>query len=223
MEGLLARARKPKADGEVCWLPSEPKTTRVAESRPESAVGGFTISADGTISEPSLRSGGNRDEPSHKHDKAAARANLDNLRSVANTAARSAIANYTSRATREKMLFRGLLLAIGLALGAVLLTSAMWGKGRYVILGWVSLASCAALGADLVGRSLLRYIRRSHVSTHLSRSLAADARSKAAHQEHRPKPPSADTPAAGGTGAADQEDSVANQEGSGVDKVEAES
>ena len=58
--------------------------------------------------------------PSHTQDKATVRADLDSLRNIANSAARSAIAKYTSKSTREKILFRTLLLTIAFVLAATL-------------------------------------------------------------------------------------------------------
>jgi hypothetical protein len=205
MEGLLARSRKPKTDGDVCWLPAQSKAP-AATSKSESPRAEDATSTDRAAEEPARppRASGNWDEPSHKHDRVAARADLDNLRSVANTAARSAIANYTSRATREKLMFRAMLLTIGLILGAVLVTSAIWEKGSYVVPGWIALAACAVLGLEMLVRWGLRSVRRSHVSTHLSRSIAADARSKSMLHDHVPsKPRGAEASNAKGPAAAE--------------------
>jgi uncharacterized membrane protein YcjF (UPF0283 family) len=100
--------------------------------------------------------------PSHTQDKATVRADLDSLRHIANSAARSAIAKYASKSTREKFLFRALLFTIAIVLAAVLLTSAAWGSGDYVMLGICALAASAALGADVLMRAKALRTRQSH-------------------------------------------------------------
>jgi hypothetical protein len=88
------------------------------------------------------------------------RADLDSLRNIANSAARSAIAKYTSKSTREKILFRTLLLTIAFVLAAVLLTSSLWAGGKYVNIGWSAVAACGALGIDILLRTSALRVRR---------------------------------------------------------------
>jgi hypothetical protein len=78
---------------------------------------------------------------------------LDSLRNVANTAARTAIARYSSRATREKVLYRGLLATLSILVTAVLLSSVFWGDGSYLNAGWLAAAASVALAVDVLRTS----------------------------------------------------------------------
>ena len=108
--------------------------------------------------------------PSHTQDKATVRADLDSLRNIANSAARSAIAKYTSKSTRKKILFRTLLLTIAFVLAATLMSSSLWAHGRYVYIGWLAVASCAALGIDIFLRTTFLRARKSKSSAPMKRS-----------------------------------------------------
>ena len=112
--------------------------------------------------------------PSHQQDKATVRADLDSLRNIANSAARSAIAKYTSKSTREKILFRTLLLTISFVLAAVLLTSTMWGAGNYMGIGWSAVAACGALGIDILLRSSTLLRRRAEGAASSKRAAKID-------------------------------------------------
>jgi hypothetical protein len=106
-------------------------------------------------------------EPSHRQDKASVRADLDSLRNVANTAARTAIARYSSRATREKVLYRGLLATLSVLVTAVLLSSVFWGDGSYLNAGWLAAAASIALGFDVLRTSgKLRSLRSKRKQVH---------------------------------------------------------
>jgi hypothetical protein len=113
-------------------------------------------------------------EPSHRQDKASVRADLDSLRNVANTAARTAIAKYSSRATREKLLYRSLLATLSVLVAVVLLTSVFWGDGSYMNVGWLAAAASAALGFDVLRSSgKLRSLRMKNERT-LNRAAKAE-------------------------------------------------
>jgi hypothetical protein len=81
------------------------------------------------------------------------------LRNIANSAARSAIAKYTTKSTREKMLFRTLLLTITFIVAAVLLISPQLGIGNHRNIGWIAVAACGALGIDILFRTSKRLRR----------------------------------------------------------------
>jgi hypothetical protein len=115
-------------------------------------------------------------EPSHRQDKASVRADLDSLRNVANTAARTAIAKYSSRATREKVLYRSLLATLSVLVAAVLLSSVFWGNGNYMHIGWLAAAASGALALDVLRTSgKLRFLR-SRNERALTRNKAAESR-----------------------------------------------
>ena len=60
---------------------------------------------------------------------------------------------YTTKSTREKLFFRGLLLTLSLVAAVVLLTSSIWGDGGYLGIGWCALVASGALCADIVLRA----------------------------------------------------------------------
>jgi hypothetical protein len=139
MGRILARARRPKSEGDLPWLPS---STLVESDQPAvvPADARDPSNVPGTESQSSPALPAPLPEPSHRQDKDSVRAELDGLRHIANTAARSAIATYASKASREKMLFRTLFLTSSLVLAVVLLTSARWGSTDYSAWdGWLSL------------------------------------------------------------------------------------
>ena len=167
MERLLARSRQTTTDGEVCWLPESqdsPAALPMTGAEPQQA-GGSPLKRQ-PDSAPTPLPG-----PSHHQDKATVRADLDSLRGIANSAARSAIAKYTTKSTREKILFRTLLLTIAFVLAAVLLTSSMWGAGKYVNLGWCAVAACGALGIDILLRTSSLRTRRSKAAAPSKRAV----------------------------------------------------
>jgi hypothetical protein len=176
MERLLARTRQPKTDGEVCWIPepkpSPPVTVSIAAaSNLSDGPQEMTDSqADRQLRSEQIPLPG----PSHQQDKASVRADLDSLRNIANSAARSAIAKYTTKSTREKILFRSLLFTISFVLAAVLLTSTMWGSGDYVQIGWSAVAACGALGLDILLRSSLLLRKRAGQPTKPKRAPQVD-------------------------------------------------
>jgi hypothetical protein len=100
---------------------------------------------------------------------------LDSLRNVANTAARSAIAKYSSRASRERLLYRSLLTTLSVLITVALLTSGFWGDGDYVIYGWLAAAASAALGIDVLRASGKIRLGRSTSERHLEQFVAAQA------------------------------------------------
>jgi hypothetical protein len=108
--------------------------------------------------------------PSHTQDKATVRADLDSLRNIANSAARSAIAQYTTKSTREKLFFRGLLLTLSLVAAVVLLTSSIWGDGGYLGIGWCALVASGALCADIVLRAKAMRLNRPRPAVTAKRS-----------------------------------------------------
>jgi uncharacterized membrane protein YcjF (UPF0283 family) len=146
MERLMARNRKTTTQGEVCWLP-EKQEPAAAEPKPTIELPQTLTAASNGLPESARAA---LPGPSHTQDKATVRADLDSLRNIANSAARSAIAKYTSKSTREKLLFRALMFTIAIVLAAVLLTSGLWGNGNYVTLGLCALAASLALGLDIL-------------------------------------------------------------------------
>ncbi len=102
------------------------------------------------------------------------RADLDSLRNVANTAARSAIAKYSSRASREKLLYRSLLTTLSVLITVALLTSGLWGDGSYATFGWLAAAASAALVIDVLRASGKIRLGRSKSERILKRVAAAE-------------------------------------------------
>lgn len=153
MQRLMARNRQGN-EGEARWTASEkPKpaiTAPVAapEEPLEAAPAPQFVETPSPTIVPTPLPG-----PSHTQDKATVRADLDSLRNIANSAARSAIAQYTTKSTREKLFFRGLLLTLSLVAAVVLLTSSIWGDGGYLAIGWCALVTSGALCADILLRA----------------------------------------------------------------------
>jgi hypothetical protein len=146
MQQLLARSRR-SATPDAFWVapPTAGTTVNPQPEKPEpvSSTTATPVHA-GPLPLP---------EPSHRQDKASVRADLDSLRNVANTAARTAIAKYSSRASREKVLYRGLLATLSLLVTAVLLSSVFWSDGSYLNVGWLAAAASIALGLDVLRAS----------------------------------------------------------------------
>jgi hypothetical protein len=105
---------------------------------------------------------------------------LDSLRNVANTAARTAIAKYSSRASREKVLYRGLLATLSLLVTAVLLSSVFWSDGSYLNVGWLAAAASVALGLDVLRASGKLRSLRSEPKQVLAPTKAAPTQSPSA-------------------------------------------
>jgi chromosome segregation ATPase len=145
MQQLLARSRR-SATPDAPWVSTE--TINAAVESPPEREPLSTASLPTAHHEPVPLP-----EPSHRQDKASVRADLDSLRNVANTAARTAIAKYSSRTTREKLLYRSLLATLAVLIAAVLLTSVFWGDGSYMSMGWLAAAAAAALGFDVLRSS----------------------------------------------------------------------
>jgi hypothetical protein len=156
MERLLARNRQSKTDGEICWLPDEKDSSKTPSNDdvPAAPVESFVADAPEVVPGQVPLPG-----PSHTQDKATVRADLDSLRNIANSAARSAIAKYTTKSTREKILFRTLLLTITFLVAAVLLMSPQLGIGNHRNIGWIAVAACGALGIDILFRTSKRFRR----------------------------------------------------------------
>lgn len=156
MERLLARNRQSKTDGDVCWLPeaesgaTSTSKSNAAEAPAETTPEDVSLPSPAQVPLPG---------PSHTQDKATVRADLDSLRNIANSAARSAIAKYTTKSTREKILFRTLLLTITFIVAAVLLISPQLGIGNHRNVGWIAVAACGALGIDILFRTSRRFRR----------------------------------------------------------------
>jgi hypothetical protein len=154
MERLLARSRRPKSDGDVCRLPS---SKLVGSDQPAAALADArnpsNVPETESQSSPTLPA--SLPEPSHRQDKDSVRAELDSLRHIANTAARSAIATHASKASREKMRS----FTLSLVLAEVLLTSAAWGSTDCSRMGWLALAASGALAVELIVNSV-RFRRR---------------------------------------------------------------
>jgi hypothetical protein len=150
MERLLARSRK-SGGIDAPWLQAPARGTVVDARREERGADDADVAERPVVAAPAPALP--LPEPSHRQDKASVRADLDSLRNVANTAARSAIAKYSSRATREKLLYRSLLTTLAVLITLVLLSSMFWGDGSYVNLGWLGAAASAAMGFDVLRTS----------------------------------------------------------------------
>jgi hypothetical protein len=165
MQKLLARSRR-SATPDAPWTAAAPQTTTL-EPRgavPTTDAPQLAIPAHASLPLP---------EPSHRQDKASVRADLDSLRNVANSAARSAIATYSSRAVREKLLYRSLLATLSLLITVVLLSSSLWGDGSYTAMGWLAAAASLALGFDLARASGRVGLSRIKHVTFRNRTLAS--------------------------------------------------
>lgn len=166
MQKLLARSRR-SATPDAPWTSAAPQPTTLephgAEPTPDAPQLDAPAHAD-SLALP---------EPSHRQDKASVRADLDSLRNVANTAARSAIARYSSRAVREKLLYRSLLATLSLLITVVLLSSSLWGDGSYTALGWLAAAASLGLGVDLARASGKVGLSRIKNATLRSRTMAS--------------------------------------------------
>ncbi len=167
MQRLLARNRQTKTDGEICWLPGQQETPEPSPKVAGETEGVVVLRPDPQPESDSTPLPG----PSHRQDRATVRADLDSLRNIANSAARSAIAKYTTKSTREKILFRTLLLTISFVLATVLLTSTFWGGGNYLNIGWSALAACGALGIDILLRASALRARRAETAGPVKRPV----------------------------------------------------
>ncbi len=162
MQQLLARSRR-SATPDAPWIDAAPADDAGGESSDAESRADSSAAHSSPLPLP---------EPSHRQDKASVRADLDSLRNVANTAARTAIAKYSSRAIREKLLYRSLLTTLSVLITAVLLSSAFWGDGEYMHLGWLAAAASGALGFDLVRAASKQGFGRSKVMQSLKREKA---------------------------------------------------
>ena len=173
MQQLLARSRR-SATPDAFWVapPTAGTTVNPQPEKPEpvSSTTATPVHA-GPLPLP---------EPSHRQDKASVRADLDSLRNVANTAARTAIAKYSSRASREKVLYRGLLATLSLLVTAVLLSSVFWSDGSYLNVGWLAAAASVALGLDVLRASGKLRSLRSEPKQVLAPTKAAPTQSHSA-------------------------------------------
>jgi hypothetical protein len=179
MQQLLARSRR-SANADAPWTAAPTRGTGVdprADERDTASVNleATNESARGESGTPVPVVPLPLPEPSHRQDKASARADLDSLRNVANTAARSAIAKYSTRATRERLLYRSLLTTLSILIAVALLTSGLWGDGDYVTYGWLAAAASAALGIDVLRASGKMRLGRSTSERHLEQFVAAEA------------------------------------------------
>lgn len=95
------------------------------------------------------------DRPRHKQDKEAVRANLQSLREVANTSARSAVSKYFWKKLRGMIVIKGMLTVAAFSTAAVLLTSELWGTGSYQTQGWAALAAGFVAAGELARSSFL--------------------------------------------------------------------
>ncbi len=147
MQKLLARSRR-SATADAPWTSAATRPTtpepRVVEQPAEIPQAAGAPAHAAPLPLPG---------PSHRQDKASVRADLDSLRNVANTAARTAIARYSTRAVREKLLYRSLLATLSVMISVVLLTSSIWGDGEYMTMGWLAAVASIALGFDLARAS----------------------------------------------------------------------
>ncbi len=162
MQKLLARSRR-SATPDAPWTAAAPQTTTLEPRAAEPTPDAPQLATPAQLPLP---------EPSHRQDKASVRADLDSLRNVANSAARSAIATYSSRAVREKLLYRSLLATLSLLITVVLLSSSLWGDGSYMAMGWLAAAASLALGVDLARASGKVGLSRIKHATVRSRTLA---------------------------------------------------
>ncbi len=162
MQKLLARSRR-SATPDAPWTAAAPQTTTLEPRAAEPTPAAPQLATPAQLPLP---------EPSHRQDKASVRADLDSLRNVANSAARSAIATYSSRAVREKLLYRSLLATLSLLITVVLLSSSLWGDGSYMAMGWLAAAASLALGVDLARASGKVGLSRIKHATVRSRTLA---------------------------------------------------
>jgi hypothetical protein len=178
MQQLLARSRR-SANADAPWTAAPTRGTgvdpRAGERDGSANLEGTAESIGGEPGTPVPVVPLPLPEPSHRQDKASARADLDSLRNVANTAARSAIAKYSSRASREKLLYRSLLTTLSVLVTVALLTSGFWGDGSYVTFGWLAAAASTALGIDVLRASGKIRLGRSTSERHLEQFVAAQA------------------------------------------------
>jgi chemotaxis protein histidine kinase CheA len=165
MQKLLARSRR-SATPDAPWTSAAPQP-KTLESR-----GAQPMTDAPQLAAPAHAASLALPEPSHRQDKASVRADLDSLRNVANTAARTAIARYSSRAVREKLLYRSLLATLSLLITVVLLSSSLWGDGSYAAMGWLAAAASLALGVDLARASGKVGLSRIKNATFRSRTMA---------------------------------------------------
>ena len=157
----MARNRKSKTEDDVSWIPERQKAAPVPKSVPtEESAKTIAAAVVETVRQQPVESVP-LPGPSHTQDKATVRADLDSLRNIANSAARSAIAQYTTKSTREKLFFRLLLLTLSVSLAAVLLTLSIFGGGNFMSMGWCALVASGAFGADILLRAKSMRSKRS--------------------------------------------------------------
>jgi hypothetical protein len=179
MQRLLARNKKSNTDGGVFVIPEKrtaspaaaPAPAETAAEEPRETIAAAVVQPV----RPQPAASVPLPAPSHTQDKATVRADLDSLRNIANSAARSAIAHYTTKSTREKIFFRMLLLTISVLVAAVLLLSSLWGYGDHFATGWCALVASGALGADILLHTRSMRSQRSRALAPAKRTPEGDA------------------------------------------------